>query len=164
MTNPENTDKSRQVPKRRAFVPSGKHFLSREIAQSFFPMVEVVDPTTGEVFSAYQYKVVFQWQEKFMSDPHKPEYTYPDYMVLQEYYRHHGNMKNKSFTDLVRSLILKREFKCQSVIVYDNTGIISGNVMYQSVLDPASNKHEYEINYLFPTRPNYRIHPRYIQK
>lgn len=164
MSDQENTDKSRPIRKRRAFVPSGKHFLDKEKAQSFFPMVEVADPSTGEVFYAYQYKVVFQWQEKFMIDPNKPEYTYPDYMVLQEYYRHHGNMRNRSFTDLLRSLILKREFKCQSVIVYDNTGIISGNVMYLSILDPSTNKHVFEINYLFPTRPNYRIHPRYNQK
>lgn len=138
--------------------------MSKEQAQRYFPPIEMVDKESGEVFTTYQYKAKFIWKDKFVKDPNKPDYTYPDYVIIMEYFRQYGHFKNTSFREILRSFILAREYRSKEIKIYDNTGAIEGNLLYHSVIDPITSGNiittNILVNYLFHNRPNFRPHPK----
>lgn len=157
-TVPSNR-RSAALPKGRGLNIGNKAgLLTDEIYQSVFPKMEVLDEDSGELSIVYQYKGRFKWKPEFIKN--KDHYNYPDYLIIKEYHRKHGKYKNVKFTDMLREFILTREFRCREITIYDNTGMIPANIMYYSILDLANQKMDIQINYLFPNRPNYKIHPR----
>jgi hypothetical protein len=160
-------DSPKRVIKRTAQLPKGKAIyngkrkpMTDETAGKSFPLIQKVDEATGEVTLMYQYKARFRYKPEFAKDPEKPVYNYPDYLIIKEYARKHPNTKVVRFSEKLREFILTREFKSQEIIVYDNTGEIEGDIIYQSVWDAVAMQMNIQVNYIFPARKNYIIHPR----
>lgn len=157
MQQQQNNRRSRPTPTKKAIFSKVKEPDVNK-AKGHFPPLEHVNHETGELYYVYQYKARFHYQAKFAKDPEKPIYNHPDYMIIMEYWRKHPS-KKVSFLDMVRELVLVREWKCKEVIVFDNTGQIDGNIMYHSFTNDTEPT-KFLVNYLFPNRPGYQKHPR----
>jgi hypothetical protein len=159
----QQNQRSRPTPKGRAINNTSKK-LDVSKVKSWFPPVDLVNEETGEVYQIYQYKARFHFLEQFAKDKSNPFYNYPDYLIVMEYHRRHGKtFPQARFLDMIRDLVLQREWKCKEVFIYDNTGIVTGNIMYHS-MNVEGEELKVLVNYLFPNRPGYIIHPKSLKK
>jgi hypothetical protein len=159
----QQNQRSRPLPKGRGINTNGK-ILDETWIKKYFPTIGLINEDTGEVHQLYRYKARFNFMEKYRVHKDKPFYNYPDYLIVQEYYRRHGKtFPTVKFLDMMRDLVIQREWKCIDVIIYDNTGIIPGNIMYHT-MNVEGEGLKVLVNYLFPDKKPYIIHPKSIEK
>lgn len=148
--------------KNKAFIQVGKHSMTKEQAQKLIPMVKVIDQATGEEILVHQYKVWCKWQPEFIRND-KPHYNFMAYMILLEHFNLHGEVRTRNFLTLLREFIPGKEKTSEMVIVYDNTTKTNAGVIYKSVYDYTSKRHNVIVNHLFANKPNYKPYSTSVQ-